>query len=165
MPAASFWTEEHFAILKEIHALGSNAWIASEINRRTGSSFTRNAIIGKRHREGLPSPVSQGRCSGNQVKRKPRVRRRVYWDKSTRMKKPLPPQPTPPDFLGLTIWEVNETTCRYPKGDGTEESPYLFCGNPVIEGSSFCAYCHSICWRPTKVRPISPNSKIWGYAA
>lgn len=166
MPAESFWTEDRLALLAEIHTLGSNSWIAREINERTGSRFTRNAIIGKRHRLELASPASQGRCHGAQIKRKKRAPRRVYWDRTAREKKPLPLEADPPEFLGLTIFEINKTTCRYPKGDGTAESPFLFCGGPALEGSSYCAHCHAICWRPAPTKKkISANDRIWGYAA
>ena len=34
----------------------------------------------------------------------------------------------------LTIYELTDKTCKWPV---TERSPWLFCGHPKLEGSSY----------------------------
>lgn len=48
------WNEGRTALLRKHHADGVSASVSAEIiNKETGSTFTRSAIMGKRHRLGL----------------------------------------------------------------------------------------------------------------
>lgn len=42
-------------------------------------------------------------------------------------------------------------TCQYPHGD-PQDKGFHFCGEPVLEGSSYCPSCHSRCYRPLEPR-------------
>ena len=45
-------------------------------------------------------------------------------------------------FLGLSLIDLDQTTCRYPDGD----NPILFCGQPPVKGSPYCSEHHQICF-------------------
>lgn len=110
---------------------------------------TRNAVISKVHRIGLPgreTPVKTER-----PRRVPSLRRR------NRAKKPrldlfIGPAPIP-EFIGIPFVETTDKTCMYPAGDGAS---MLFCGSPRIEDSSYCAGHHRVCW-------VKPDRKpsVW----
>ena len=51
------------------------------------------------------------------------------------------------NFKGLSILELDLGECRYPKGPYPDIG-YVFCGQPVKHGSSYCPECHSVCWTP-----------------
>jgi len=146
-----YWTEERLRLLKELAAIGSNTWIANQINERTGSRFTRNAIIGKRSREGIEW-VHEGPRTGKPPRKKNltkaqriRITARVKFDGG---------EITPPEFIGVSLLDLKPNTCRYPKG-GNDDLPILFCGQPAMEGSSYCEYCHNVCW----VKPKRSNER------
>jgi hypothetical protein len=59
-------------------------------------------------------------------------------------RKPKPPPRqqvtySAPPVYGITIYDLDACTCRYPLGDGP---PFLFCGLPCDED---CAYCFVHC--------------------
>jgi hypothetical protein len=110
--------------------------------------LSRNSILGKLHRAGLLKPDSP------QARRKPKVNAggiasRLIQSLRKKTSAPLP-KPPPPylGFMGVTFENLEYRMCRYPQG----ESPYLFCGSPAKEGSSYCSHCHEICWRPKEPR-------------
>lgn len=41
----------------------------------------------------------------------------------------------------IPLEQLRSNTCRFPHGDG----PYLFCGDPVQPGSSYCPHHHECC--------------------
>lgn len=47
----------------------------------------------------------------------------------------------------LTFLQLEDGLCKYGYG---KETPYLFCGNGVQDGSSYCPGHHEICWTPTQ---------------
>lgn len=160
MPVAAerAWTDEQIELLKaQWKTTNSCNWIAGEINRLTGSNFTRNAIIGKVHRMGLSKRVIERQPSQPKPK-KPRNRRirparRVVVD--------LFPDVVPVDFLGVPFVETTNETCMYPEGDGAH---MLFCGQPRKDESSYCPVHHAICHQ----KPTGPTIrywKTWGRAA
>ncbi len=91
-------------------ALWSDGLTCREIGRRLG--FTKNAIIGKVNRLGLP-------------KRNPSVRQIIY-DKK------------PPGAEAVSLEELVAGMCSWPHGHpGTRE--FYFCGQPAVEGKPYCA--------------------------
>lgn len=140
-----FQDERREQILRENFNRYSTAQLADLINRQTGSAFTRNAIIGRAHRLGLINkrPVQ----SGPKVKKLPhengtglaaRLRApRNYYDIPQVADEPELP------FLNITFDDLDERHCRYLRGgDG---KPFLYCGQPHKDNSSYCAFHHSIC--------------------
>ena len=163
----SEWTTERFDLLKELAKAGSNTWIRNEINRRTGSTFTRSAIIGKKHRHGIGSRPNPGGNQGGPRRDRRKdgvgIRERKLNGKRPQMQR----LETQKDlyfegFLSISLVELQANDCRYPQGDG----PYFFCGQPAIEGSSYCAYHHRLCHNGIPERPVKRNqgklSVAWG---
>jgi hypothetical protein len=123
------WNSERIALLRELNTLGTSRWMAAEINSRTGSAFSKSAVLAKLRRTQIEKFITPD-CYSNRRRRGP-----------ARPK----PVDSAPEFLGLTIGELenNRSQCRYPKGD---RAPYTFCAQPAAEGSSYCGFHHHLCW-------------------
>lgn len=146
------WTEWRVDLLTKYHADGlSDTLITDQINHDTGSCFTRNAIIGKRHRIGLPCRMSQLTAQGIFHPRPPR-RSREQGQANRRAREhingqkfacvPVPEMPSP-DHLGIALNDLKPTHCRFPRGDG----PFTFCGHKVKPDSPYCEFHHHLCRR------------------
>lgn len=120
------WSNEDTEKLKMLWSAGhSGAYLASVFG------ITRNAIMGKVQRLGLAK-----RRTTVQVERVVKA-------------PPIDIQVVPDSFLRLPFSQLKG--CRYPR---TFEGVHLFCGQvPVVKKSSYCAYCHSICYRGFGDRP------------
>jgi GcrA cell cycle regulator len=137
------WTTERIALLLKLDAENvlSRAQIANELAARTGSCFTRNAVIGKLMRLGVPKK--------ERPDRKPPYmpRPRYLPGRSSAGPRPAPaPRPVSEliqDSLRLSLFDLTETTCRYP----TNDEPWEFCGHPICAGS-YCALHAQICYNP-----------------
>jgi GcrA cell cycle regulator len=141
------WPVEHDEALKRHYGLGlSCALAAVEINREFGSRYTRNAAIGRAGRIGL--------IGNGQAPRKPKVvkERRSNASDHIPRKRWSAPKPKPePEVIALRCAEVvprnvglldlAPADCRYPYGEG----PYVFCGLPLTEGSSYCSAHNDLC--------------------
>jgi len=147
------WSDERIKVLKARWAEGLSA---TQIAQELGG-VTRNAVIGKIHRLGLSK-----RTTGYQwaSKGQPRPKRKATYTSgySTLHRIAIKQEKSAfnevelltPDFLGITFNELNETTCRFPKGTS---APYLFCGQPVMSGSSYCPHCHRVAYTGIPERP------------
>ncbi|HJN22704.1 MAG TPA: GcrA family cell cycle regulator [Rhodospirillales bacterium] len=101
------WTPVHVSALI---ALWNDGLPCREIGRRLG--FTKNAIIGKANRMGLP-------------KRSPSVRKAVN-DKK------------PPGAEVISLEQLTFGMCSWPHGD-PQKDEFHFCGQPAVEGKPYCA--------------------------
>ena len=118
------WPAEHVAALREYIAAGSFNDIATMINDRFGTSYSRNAVLGKANRMKLLSTHAREK-SGKRPKRRdirPRAAPRI-----------APAAPCDPRGVGLL--DLTSHDCRFPFGDG----PFTFCGCPVATGKPYCA--------------------------
>lgn len=137
--------------LKQLRAEGhSFGMIASIMTRDLGCNITRNSVIS-----------TWGRANGTKGTKTDR-------DKSFLLPLKPKPAPRPPEvrvrlpngklpslhviereppagFVGVSLMDLKENQCRFAYGRG----PFLFCGEPTQEGSSYCQDCHAIVW----VRP------------
>lgn len=161
------WTTERLDLLRELATAGSNSWVAREINARTGSTFTRNAVIGKKKRNGIESAGPLGTRVGNQIERKQRrndyhLQRRINTKRTNRKTQGMQNDLIFQGFLGIPFDELRPDDCRYPEGDG----PFLFCGQPKFEDSSYCAHHFRLCHNVRFERPVKRKrgalSEIWG---
>ena len=104
------WTPERVAELERLWATGATT---AEIGRML--NITKNAVVGKSHRLGLPgrpSPIKRGFA-----------------------KAPPPPPPTPAPTANVI--EYHGPPCQWPIGDpGTED--FHFCGAPAIHERPYC---------------------------
>ncbi len=143
------WTDERVERLKALWLECSASEIAEQLNALDGPGVvTRNAVIGKSRRLGLPIKVEYA-SPGRPLKQ---CRPRGYERQSVarRVEQPVPVVPAvvePVDPLRLTIVDLGVDQCRYPV-DGTDK-PILFCGHPVRDKDTrYCAEHHAKVYQP-----------------
>ena len=163
MPANT-WPKERDEKLKLLYAVTPH-FSASEIAAELGDGLSRNAIIGRIHRLGLPLR-GQGKKRPQPKRPKPtrthklRVVRansnstqlRVYEASEIELA-PLRCAEIEPRNLSLV--DLDPCDCRYPVTDTT---PFLFCGHPKTDASSYCR-AHSALIR-TKPRSLSDATSL-----
>jgi len=142
------WTEERIILLLKLDAENklSRSQIANEMHRQTGSAFSRNAIIGKLARLGVPR------------KQRPEINMILVRVRNARPKTISgPPKPLPQPAiilqtsLMLSMDDLTPTTCRYPTSPSG--LPIAFCGHEIAR-SSYCAAHYRICYNsPRDPRP------------
>lgn len=130
------WPAEHELALRALVAegAGSHSMIAGMLNEQFGSSYSRNAIIGKVSRMGLQSmsirlPV-----------------KKAVKEIRARSRPPKPPKPKPTEAQiavfrcvevapkNVALVDLSKDGCRWPYGDG----PFLFCDHPRFGESFYC---------------------------
>lgn len=152
------WPDEAVETLRRLRAEGQSS---SQIAAVLG--ITRNAVIGKAARLGLPlsASVVQYRPSS----RRPRVPKpdRVFRLPTFRAE-PIPePAPAPEhQFLNIPLLDLNRDECRYSP---STESPFLFCGQPALAGKSWCAHCAGIVFGSSRVitEEDRQRRRQWGH--
>lgn len=136
------WSEDEDTTLKGYWLDGIPA---SEIARKMGRP-SRNSIIGRAHRIGLP-----GRSDASRASRKPTVKRELYTRPKRKPKPAIVNKATgEPPSLRLTIDDLRSNTCRYIAGQPDEHATY--CGHRTRPASSYCPQHHSLCWTPVQAR-------------
>jgi GcrA cell cycle regulator len=152
------WTPEQDAELKaRIADGGSFSEAAAAINGKFGTSYSRNAAIGRGSRLGISAFFTGKR-------RKPKrtaapkvihktiriVRANANSDRMRYLEAPetdmAPLRCVEVIPLGLSLTDLAHNGCRYPYGDG----PFTFCGNAQREGSSYCGPHWAISWSPQR---------------
>jgi GcrA cell cycle regulator len=161
------WDTDRLALLRQYWDLGMSA---SHIAAALGHGLTRNAILGKAYRIGLP-PRREARPRLTPEERRERAKK-WYWANREKAlarlrkanakrgkKEPAvtllvkwggklkgAPEPTPAS--AVPFMEITHGQCRwvYGKPQGAET---LFCGEPVIKDQSYCAH-HYIRTRTTE---------------
>lgn len=130
------WTEAgRIDGLKALAAKGySSAVIASELG------VTRNVVIGAAARHGVKLGYMGRRPRAPQIQ-KHRTGLSFRADRKIPTSKPVIPMAPEPDARNLTVLELKRNDCRWPV---TADSPYLFCGHPKADGSSYCAHHNNI---------------------
>jgi GcrA cell cycle regulator len=149
--AESFqWPDVAVETLIKLRAEGLSS---SQIGAALGIS--RNAVIGKAARLGLPCAVSVTQYRPTS-RRERRPQSLAHGDRRLTqvLSKPrLPVEPLPvvepaPDhvFLNVGLLDLNRDECRYSL---SKEPPFLFCGQPTERGS-YCGHCYRIVYAPTR---------------
>lgn len=175
--ATTIWTEERFRFAADLGGQGYTAgYIATALTRQFNVVFSRNAVIGKLHRTHTPFGKPREAAEANKNASKPKTTAVGVTDQSRRKRiarikaeaivpVELPAEPPKKkEFLGLTLFELTEESCRFPRGDG----PFLFCGQPRQQGSAYCQVCHPLCydkpstlksWRGAQLRNMGREYK------
>jgi GcrA cell cycle regulator len=136
------WTKGQDDMLRDCLASGgAHSEAAKQINEAFGTSYTRNATIGRAHRLDIESLITASVAAS-----RPRRPRAV---------KPSTPHIRPrssvcvkeipllrcvevePRHLGLL--DLDRGDCRYPYGGEVKGDPITFCGCSAIEGLPYCA--------------------------
>lgn len=151
------WSTNQLDMLRNdwLDPKNSLSQIAAHINAETQSEFSRSAIAGKAKRLDLPlrrRPNGDGGRRPRAVQRKPSTRTlAANFAKRSKftfayVQKSLMNEPV---HLGLTLFQINETTCKYPRGDESK----TFCGQASHPDSPYCSFHHQLCYRPPESRP------------
>lgn len=140
----AWWTKERVALLKKLWVEGRSG---GQIATRLG--VTRNAVLGKIHRLGLPGreprmPVAKIGATS----RRPRETRAFhYTEPPVPVLRAIPDLGPAPDEV-IHVLNVKESMCRWPIGD--PKSPkFRFCGRPRASSSTcYCAHHAAIAYEP-----------------
>jgi GcrA cell cycle regulator len=149
----SGWQAAHSQALREYLAKGmSYSEIAEALNAKFGTSYSRNAAIGRAKRLGLAGPGRSTDILQHWPERPPRARAsRLSQPRERHVPEFMRPIPVferaelpklrcveiVPRHLALVDLEPGD--CRYPYGGDEEGEAITFCGHPRREGSCYCA--------------------------
>lgn len=145
--------------------------IANRLNKMTGATLpgqkvTRNAVIGKVYRLGLPkrksgeNPIkmSQVKAEREKRKRKPAEPKSFAPPKQSRFglflmhaserKLPMPPA-APTDVARLAFADLKPHHCRFPVGHPGETN-FGFCGASKVDGLPYCEHHAKRCYEPVR---------------
>ncbi len=133
------WTPDR---VKTLMALWAEGIPTLDIGRRLG--VTKNSVVGKVHRLGLPkrqSPI-------NSTSRAPRV---AKLPSSLR----APSMVVPPTADMVKMEELTSGMCSWPEGEPDSED-LRFCGQPSVEGKPYCAgHCARAYVKSTRDRKVA----------
>jgi GcrA cell cycle regulator len=138
------WTDPCIEALKTLWADGLSC---SRIAAKLGNGITRNAVIGKVTRLGLPPRLTTTSRARSVYVYKPAAPRTV----------PVDPSVPEPEYLCPPGTFPDGPACRYPKGD-TNTPNWQMCGQPVEQyGSPYCNFHRARCYDTT--RTATANKK------
>ena len=155
------WTDRQLDLLQsEWRDLDrSLSEIAAAINAQTGARFSRNAIAGQAKRLGLPLRRQPNRNKGPRPASARPATRIVAVNLRRRKARPVIAVPDEityagaPPHLGLSLFELTEATCRYPRGTET----ITFCGQTAQADRPYCGFHMRLCYAP-KDRNLERNT-------
>jgi GcrA cell cycle regulator len=144
-PSGPGWTDERIEILKHDWAEGLSA---SQIAGKLGE-VTRNAVIGKVHRLGLPGRATTSRLQASYARMNQRRRANLRIVKPVTITVRPKPRPAPPsltisDMLMIELLALTAQTCKYPIGD-PQDNQFGFCGRSPITGETYCEFHYIVC--------------------
>lgn len=153
----SGWTPLRVAWLAKLYREGIGF---TDIGTKLGVS--RGAVGGKLDRLGLmtPTPRSAPRAPARPAARSQRSSALANKIRAGTFGQPAKPAPPPkprkidlaePKSRDVPLMDLAAGDCRYPHWEG----PFLFCGHPAEEGSSYCAF-HT---RLTSAPPTARNDR------
>ena len=147
------WTDERVELLKKLWAEGhSAAQVAKELG-----GVSRNAVIGKVHRLGLPQRASPSRPAKRPVRA---ARPRVVAGTQINRPRQAPTEPAAPlpkldpllmeDGKPANVLTLRENMCKFPIGDPAEPG-FAFCGRNTC-ASTYCADHARVVYQPAPQR-------------
>ncbi len=146
------WTEERVQTLRKLWTEGLSA---NQIAKQLACGFSRNAVIGKVHRLGLP-----GRATPPRPTKTVRVTRPRAVPTAPRLRTVAPPRPAKAPIIEVTpklredgrletVQTISSRQCRYPYGDPNEAS-FGFCGHSCKKDSQWCADHRLLVYQPSE---------------
>lgn len=140
---ASFWVPNRIDRLK-------NMWAAGQSGSEIAASFgtTRCAVLGKIFRLGLPvRAIDNNRLYQKRSPEQLEATKRLRAERRNERRRDQPPRLVMVKAINLEalrcieviplhkdLVDLGPNDCRFPYGEG----PYTFCGNPQMEGRSYC---------------------------
>lgn len=149
------WAAEHSVALGEHVAAGtlSFAEMASAINEKFNTHYSRNACIGRARRleysaPGKPKPVSKTRMP--RVRSAPKDPQRAEKIRTAAPKAESTSQLRCVEIIPrhLSLIDLEPGDCRYPYGGDREGEAITFCGHPVMPDRSWCVPHSHLCRGP-----------------
>ena len=136
------WTD---AKVEQLTKLWAEGFSFSAIGEQLG--LNRNQVCGKINRLQLPEPekkMNNPRGVSHVVrKRRVETRQKTLYELFV----PRSADDLADKSLNVSFDDIDRATqCVFPFGDG----PFVFCGHPKAEGSSYCEGHHLICWEPAR---------------
>lgn len=147
------WTDDLIEFLRQrASEKASASTIVSELGAK-GYVVTKNAVIGKCHRKGIAlNPKNRAWRAGTSAPRAAAVkaaqRRRRSSPQAVAdgliIARPCKKPPVIRFVEGrsaspVSIHELKTGVCRWPMGGFADRPPYLYCGDPTLEGCSWCS--------------------------
>lgn len=135
-----------------LRALWVTSLSASQIAYELGFPYTRNAVIGKAHRIGLPPRNRRGQRHPKPVVHVlPRVPRsngaKRMFDECNVTRLFTAPIEEVTDPLRVTINDLRERMCKWPLGDPLNDD-FAFCGLRCETGASYCEGHRTLAYLP-----------------
>ena len=138
------WDDDSVALLRKLWGDGLSAGqIALQMR-----GISRNAVLGKAMRLGLPGRITTSRIRSKH--KKPRVRARLVWNNPTSpaarafRSLQLPGEPLPPaqetDVGRKLLADLDDhfRECRWPCIEPSPGQPQMFCAAKAMEGLPYC---------------------------
>ena len=155
------WSEEQTALLRKLWAEGFSG---GQIAKQMRCGLSRNAVIGKAYRIGCPHRVEKNQSDAERQRiartrsRAKAARRRAVVFVPNSVIKPTKAETLraelaliaalPPVDPTATMANIGPDVCRYMNGDPQTDA--TLCGRPAIDGRSYCAHHHKLCYQTSK---------------
>jgi len=156
------WTKDRVEILKRLWA--DKSLSARQIAGRLGG-VTRNAVIGKVHRLGLPGRAPSSRrtrrasrgSAGPQAAAQQRPETRLGIVETGAVPVGAPQEAARlPNGEYATVLVLREGMCKWPIGDPTD-AEFRFCGRHAGTGNTYCEAHAQIAYQPQIRRKRKPS--------
>ncbi len=148
------WTDERVRIVASMWANGESAGnVAAALNEAQshgGERFTRNAVLGYIHRNGLNGGARAAkprerqprapRPSRAKVRRSPAKRPKFNIKGTYTPKPPRAPVVLPVPENAVSMAELPHWGCRWPVNEAPVGGTHLFCGTKREAGEPYCLY-------------------------
>lgn len=142
------WLPEHIEKLEALHKDGLSAsQIGRMINKVFGTTYSRNAVIGKLHRLGLC-----GGESGDEKRRNSGTDGALAWRLTSLQargelgKRHKDVSLSDTENPTTTIDKATSNQCRWPCGKPSPDMP--ICGQPTLPGQSYCQKHYDLAYTP-----------------
>lgn len=153
------WNDERVEMLKKLWAEGLSA---TEIGKRMNTS--KNAIIGKAHRMGLPSRPSPIRTKDRAKPKKSTPKKTaqpvVEPVKSQPEPKPEPKPAKEPAQEHSPVLTTKRGQCAWPFSD-PDKPDFRFCGKPALCGKPYCQEHYDIAYIQPRLKDGSSRQGLW----
>lgn len=158
----STWTDKRIKLLREYWSAGySCSQIAYLINEATPEArpVSRNAVISKRIRVGLPDRETQAMRRAKASRSAQSSRWRAVLNpkavararEAERFRAALPPEPEPTEEPHVrSLLDLEDIHCRYPIGD-PQSSAFGFCGAKKSPGLPYCEKHARVCYESVRL--------------
>ena len=162
---AIVWTDELLEFIRKRASENASAsTVACELGAK-GYAVTRNSVIGKAHRnEIIFQSTTNGRPAEPRAprshKRKAAIAGRVVNIVPREVKRPTIPFLIPLSTKPVSIGELNKSNCHWPLGDSADRPPFMYCGDPVLEGCSYCPRHTAVSTLATKGTSRAATNKL-----